>query len=123
MEYGEVLPFSDITEESLSSKILELLSNTKYRDNAKKWSNIFLENTVHPMDEAMFWIEYVVRHEGAPFIKSFGVNQEWYQHYLLDVFGFFLITLIVAVGGIYFSIKWMRRHMNNILFLEHKKVE
>lgn len=53
-----------------------------------------------PSDEAVYWVEYVVRH-GKNVLKSPGAGHlEWWQTELLDVYGFILacalLTLCVA---------------------------
>lgn len=87
-----------------------MLDNKKYSESAKKWSRIFLENPIHPMDEAMFWIEYVINHNGADFIKSSSINLKWYQHFLIDVFGFFFALLALAVALLVLSIKIIKMY-------------
>lgn len=47
-----------------------------------------------PMDTAIYWTEYVIRHKGAPHLRSTAVGMPWYQYYLIDVF--FVIFLFVA---------------------------
>jgi len=37
------------------------------------------------METAMFWTEYVIRHKGAPLLRSATVGTPWYQYYLIDV--------------------------------------
>jgi glucuronosyltransferase len=37
------------------------------------------------MDTAIFWTEYVIRHKGAPHLRSAAVDLPWYQYLLLDI--------------------------------------
>jgi len=56
------------------------------------------------MDTAVYWVEYVIRHKGAPRLQSAAKQLAWYQYYLLDVilvlFGIPLVSLIVVVKAI-----------------------
>lgn len=45
----------------------------------------------------MYWIEYVIRHKGAPHLRSAAQDLTWYQLYLLDVLGFIFITSSVVI--------------------------
>jgi glucuronosyltransferase len=45
------------------------------------------------METAIFWTEYVIRHKGAPHLRSAGADLPWYQYLLLDV----QIVLILIV--------------------------
>lgn len=56
------------------------------------------------MDTAVYWVEYIIRHKGAPRLQSTAKQLAWYQYYLLDVilvlFGIPLVLLIVVVKAI-----------------------
>lgn len=99
--YAKTIKFSDITVKSLTSILNEMTSNTKYRDNIKRISELFRDNLVEPMDEAIHWIEYVIKHKGASHLKSSAVNMPWYEYLLLDVFlvfgGAFVILLLIII--------------------------
>lgn len=92
------LPFSAITVETLSSHLNELLTNKSYYNRAKEVSRLFNDNLVHPMDEAMFWIEYVIRSgNGAKHLKSHAVHMSWFSYLMLDI----LIAPFVVIFIIY----------------------
>jgi glucuronosyltransferase len=38
-----------------------------------------------PLEQAVYWTEYVIRHKGAPHLRSAVVDLAWYQYFLLDV--------------------------------------
>lgn len=91
--YGQRILFSDLTVPLFKSKIEEMISNKNYLKNSKEISRKLNDNPLKAMDEAMFWIEYVVRNKGASHLKSSAVNLPWYKHLLIDVIGAFLISL------------------------------
>ena len=53
--------------------------------NAKIASNILKDRPMTPAQSVVYWTEYVIRHKGAPHLKSHAVNLTWYQYFLLDV--------------------------------------
>lgn len=55
-------------------------------------SNLFKDQPMSPAESVVFWTEYVIRHKGAPHLKSHAFNLTWYQYFMLDV------IFIVAVG-------------------------
>lgn len=69
--------------------------------NAKKLSNQLKDQIAQPLDVAMFWIEYVLRHGGAPHLRNASLELYWFQLYLLDVIGFVILSIVI----IYYSIK------------------
>jgi glucuronosyltransferase len=45
----------------------------------------------------VFWTEYVIRHKGAPHMRSAALDLTWYQYFLLDV----IAVLALAVGSVF----------------------
>lgn len=60
--------------------------STQFRDQPKP-----------PLETAIYWTEYVVRHKGAPHLRSAGLDLNWFSYHSIDVFaficGFILIIL------------------------------
>lgn len=48
-------------------------------------------------DTAVYWIEYVLRHHGAPHMQFPGINFNFIQRNSLDVIGFILLCAYVAL--------------------------
>jgi glucuronosyltransferase len=103
--FGEHMNFVKITQQSLINSIRGILENRKYSVAIQAQSKIFRDNPIEPLDEAIYWIEYVIKHKGAPHLKSHTVNMPWYVYNLLDVFGFFFICVAVACWSWYLLIK------------------
>ncbi|XP_031627056.1 UDP-glucuronosyltransferase 2B20-like [Contarinia nasturtii] len=103
--YGQVLLFNDITKESFSKAVNEILSDMSYLSKAKETSAIFKDNLVHPMDEAMFWIEHVCKFKGAKHLKSHAVNMTWFSYLLFDVLFINAIILFTVIAVVYVLVK------------------
>lgn len=54
------------------------------------------DQPVKPLDSAIYWTEYVIRHKGAPHFRSAALDLSWYQYYMVDI-AVFLIGAIVVV--------------------------
>ncbi|CAG9834237.1 unnamed protein product [Diabrotica balteata] len=98
--YAKVVDFDTLTEESVSAAIEEVISNKKYQENVQARSKMFHDRQMSPLQEAVYWIEYVVRHNGAKHLRVGYLDLSWYQYYLLDVFGLifgaiFLIGFVI----------------------------
>ncbi|KAJ8980273.1 hypothetical protein NQ317_005131, partial [Molorchus minor] len=98
--YALNLPYHDpdFSEEKLSNLLNELLNNSQYRDNVKKRSKIFHDRPLKPMENAVYWVEYVIRNGGAPHLKVAGVDLPWYKYHLLDVIAFLLGVTVIMLG-------------------------
>lgn len=71
------------------------------------------DQPVKPLDSAIYWVEYVIRHRGAAHFRSAAMELRWYEYHMLDVIAFVVIvTTLVA----YVSCKLVKR-----LFSKPKK--
>ncbi|XP_058448413.1 UDP-glycosyltransferase UGT5-like [Malaya genurostris] len=79
------LKIANISVEEFQGKIMQIVENPTFQWNANRLSQMFRDNPQDPLREAVFWIEYVMRHHGAEFLKSASIRLPWYQYLLLDV--------------------------------------
>ncbi|XP_050501769.1 UDP-glycosyltransferase UGT5-like [Diabrotica virgifera virgifera] len=91
--YGLRLPFLEITEEKLTNALHEVLTNPKYRENAKIRSSLFHDRPMKPLDLAVYWTEFVIRHKGAHHLRVAALDLRWYQYLLVDVIA--VVTIII----------------------------
>ena len=61
------------------------MSISRYRENAQLFSRIYRDQPLTPLKQAVYWTEYVIRHKGAPHLRSAVLDLAWYQYFLLDV--------------------------------------
>lgn len=95
--YAISLHFQSITEQLLRNSLLQLIENPVYAANVQRVSRIFRDRPLEPRKTALYWIEYVIRHKGAPHMRSAGLDLNWYQFYLLDVIAFAVLVGICAL--------------------------
>lgn len=112
-----MLPLSSVTFESFSNILDDMLSHKVYSDRAKELSRTFNDNLVHPLDEAMFWIEYVIRSNGAKHLKSNAVHMPLISYLLLDV----LVLPIVFLVAVYLIAKKLLFQGNKSNGLQRRK--
>ena len=55
-----------------------------------KLSRIHHDQPVKPLDQAVFWVEFVMRHKGAKHLRPAFHDLNWFQYHSLDVIGFLL---------------------------------
>lgn len=64
-----------------------------------KKSAIVRDQPLKPLDNAIFWLEHVIRHKGGQHLRSISADLTYVQYLLLDVIAvvaFILGTLIVG---------------------------
>ncbi|PSN55501.1 hypothetical protein C0J52_02581 [Blattella germanica] len=94
---GVSLDFQDITKETVLNSLKTVLNQPSFRENAKRMSKIYQDRPLSPMDTAIYWTEYVLRHKGAPHMRSAALDLSWYQYLLLDVIAVILIILLLIL--------------------------
>ncbi|CAG9768050.1 unnamed protein product [Ceutorhynchus assimilis] len=101
MGYALKLDSDKITKETMLLAMKKLLDEPIYKQTMNKVSDQFRDRPLSAMDTAIYWIEYVIRHQGAPHLQSPIKNLYWYQYYLLDVvavsIGIPLVLLILCI--------------------------
>ncbi|XP_050501765.1 UDP-glycosyltransferase UGT5-like [Diabrotica virgifera virgifera] len=99
--YGIKIPFSQITEERLTDALEKLLKDPKYFETARKLSDLSRDRPVNPMDLALYWTDYIVKHKGAPHLRVAAMELTWYQYFLLDVIAFVVIMIIMTFTALF----------------------
>ncbi|VEN57582.1 unnamed protein product [Callosobruchus maculatus] len=98
--YGLILPYPEITEHKLNGMLDEIISNPKYRENVKKRSKIMHDRQIPPLQEAVYWVEYVLRHNGAEHLRMWYVHMPWYQYYMVDVILAIFAVIFLALYAV-----------------------
>uniref|UniRef100_V5H0N4 UDP-glucuronosyltransferase n=1 Tax=Anoplophora glabripennis TaxID=217634 RepID=V5H0N4_ANOGL len=89
------LPFQELTAFNLHQALVKVLENREYQDNSRRNANIMRDRPVRPLNWAMYWIEYVLRHNGAIHLRNASLELYWFQLYLIDVIIFLMVSLIL----------------------------
>ncbi|XP_034948011.1 uncharacterized protein [Chelonus insularis] len=91
-----VLKHEDITSDSLTEAVTTIIhKDPSFKENSERLSKLFLDRPMSAMDTAIYWVEYVARH--GSILKSPATELSWWQYYLIDVYGFFLACILIAL--------------------------
>jgi len=82
-----------------------LLISSRYLKNIKKASKVFKDRPQKPLDIAVWWVEYVLRHQDTSFLRPLSMSQTWYEKRLLDVWAFIAGVFIVGLWMTFFVFK------------------
>lgn len=107
--YAVKLDFANITTDSVQWALSEILENPRYTEKAKLLSSLFRDRPRPPMEEAIYWTEYIIRHKGAPHLRSAALDLTWYQYLLLDVITVVLIAVTAVISVAVFLIRTVYR--------------
>ncbi|XP_012154607.1 UDP-glucuronosyltransferase 2B33 isoform X1 [Ceratitis capitata] len=97
--YGLSVDYITLTEESLSTAVQEVLNNPKYRKTVQDFSRLYRDRPMTPRETVVYWVDYVLRHNGAKHMQSPAVHMNRWQLMSLDVIGF-LLAIVVAVVAV-----------------------
>jgi hypothetical protein len=76
-----------------------------YKENAARVRQTFNDRPLSPLDTAIYWTEYVIRHSGAPHMRSAARDLAWYQYLLLDVSAVLFLGVVAVLAVLYFIVK------------------
>ncbi|XP_071743553.1 UDP-glycosyltransferase UGT4 isoform X2 [Lepeophtheirus salmonis] len=114
---GLVLPYKELSQESFSSALKTMLSDSIYKRNVEYWGSLIMDEKEHPMERAIWWLEYVMRHKPNKHLESPASHLNYFQIRLMDVYGFLGLCLSI---GIYVSYKILRVCCGFILYCSRK---
>ncbi|XP_077011590.1 UDP-glucuronosyltransferase 1A3-like isoform X2 [Tamandua tetradactyla] len=94
---GVTLNILEMTSEDLQNAIKTVINDKSYKENIMRLSSLHKDRPVEPLDLAVFWVEFVMRHKGAPHLRPAAHDLTWYQYHSLDVIGFLLAVVLTAL--------------------------
>nr|QIK00367.1 UDP-glycosyltransferase [Xylotrechus quadripes] len=105
---GVILQLNEATEEKVYKALKKVLS-PGFRQKAKELSERFRDRPLPPLETAIYWVEYVARHKGAPHMRTAAVNMPFYKYYLIDVISFLLLVISTLTYLTYIVIRLIVR--------------
>ncbi|KAI7815632.1 UDP-glucuronosyltransferase [Rhyzopertha dominica] len=111
------LSFPDLSQTTLLNAIRTVLGDDSYRSNIQRRSEWLRDRPVSALDTFTYWIEFVIRHGGAPHLKSTAaVNMTLVQYLYLDA----TLILVVIYLSIYSVVKYFSKTR---VILDKQKIE
>ncbi|MCL4155844.1 UNVERIFIED_CONTAM: hypothetical protein GTU68_020547, partial [Idotea baltica] len=81
-----------------------------YRETVESVSATFRDQQNLPLEKAVWWTEYAIRHKGTPQLKSPGASLGWIEYLNIDV----IIAIQIAVFVLFKILKML---VKTLLFL------
>ncbi|GAB0090842.1 hypothetical protein DMENIID0001_056070 [Sergentomyia squamirostris] len=115
------LDFTNLTIETFTEALKEVLNNPKYRETVQKMAQIFKDRPQTALETANFWIEYVIRHNGAPHLQSQSVHLNILQRNSLDVIAFLIGMCFLVFKLTLIIVKFVWRKLSEKFITRKKK--
>ncbi|XP_068101390.1 UDP-glucuronosyltransferase 1A1-like isoform X4 [Hyperolius riggenbachi] len=94
---GITLNVLDMTPDDLTNALKSVINVPSYKENIHRLSDLHLDRPIHPLDLAVYWVEFVMRHKGAPHLRPAAHDLNWIQYHSIDVFAFLLAVLVISL--------------------------
>lgn len=62
-----------------------------------KLRSVIQDKPYDPLENAIWWTEHVIRHRGAPYLRSNLADEPWYQRGEMDVIAFITAGLTISL--------------------------
>ncbi|KPJ19194.1 Vitellin-degrading protease [Papilio machaon] len=108
-EIGQRLYFEELTEEKLKNAIIEVAENKRYKDNIIRLRSLMVDQPQAPLERAMWWVDYVLRHGGAKHLRAPAANISWTEYLEQDLLLFITCTLFILFGSIFLVMRVLVR--------------
>ncbi|XP_063834009.1 UDP-glucuronosyltransferase 2B14-like [Ostrinia nubilalis] len=91
---GVRVDLETVTEDKLNEGINKILKDDSYRNNIVRLRTIMRDQPQTPLERAVWWTEYTIRHSGARHLRTPAANISWTEYYELEL----VITVLFVVG-------------------------
>ncbi|XP_046665677.1 UDP-glycosyltransferase UGT5-like [Homalodisca vitripennis] len=91
------LELRTVTADILLAAINKIIDDKRYKRNVEQRSLLLKDQPEPPLERALYWVQYVLRHRGAPHLQSAAKDLSFIQYFMLDTVAALLVTLYVLV--------------------------
>ncbi|XP_071512509.1 UDP-glycosyltransferase UGT5-like [Panulirus ornatus] len=96
--WGRVLRWEDLAFDTLRQNILDLIHDSRVRQKVLQRREVMRDQPMPMGRWVSYWVEYVIRHGGAPHLRSPALTMPWYQLYNVDVWLVVVVVVVLVVA-------------------------
>ncbi|KAF2366712.1 UDP-glucuronosyl/UDP-glucosyltransferase, partial [Trinorchestia longiramus] len=90
------LSWDTLTADHIVEALNILINDTSYSARMKQLSAVLQDQKESPGERAVWWIEYVIRHRGAPHLQYTGKQLHFLQYICADIIAFLVVCLYIS---------------------------
>lgn len=110
-----VLHFNDMTSQDISAAISDVINQPSYKRSMLGLAAVHRGRPLTALDEAAFWVEFVLRHKGAGHLRQASHDLNWLQYYSLDTGAFLLVATAAAIATMVKALRLGLRLLSRLL--------
>ncbi|TMS32359.1 hypothetical protein L596_000210 [Steinernema carpocapsae] len=122
---GYYIKKGNLTAESIEDAFRAVLGDGKtktiYTQNAERMRDMIKERPFTSEQLVLRWTEYVAKFGALPEMNIYTREMQWYQTYMLDIYGPILLTIIVLIASILATIRKIVRVVLSLFESKAKK--
>ncbi|SPP83487.1 UDP-glucuronosyltransferase 1-9 [Drosophila guanche] len=116
--YGIMLDFKSLNAADLKAAIERIASVPSYTEVVRGMSFRYRDQQQTPLQNAVYWVEHVTRHQGAAYLQSAAQRLNWWQYHNVDVLLIIFGLLLLLLVGLPFAL-W--RLLRAVLSAGHRQ--
>ncbi|KAF9423654.1 hypothetical protein HW555_000980 [Spodoptera exigua] len=122
LKIGKKLSMEKLTVEEFTNAINTVINDGSYRENIAKLRRIFQDEPMPPLERAVWWTEYVLRHGGARHLRGPAANMSWAEYLELELVFTVLLGLLAAISVLFISLRFLYKIVSgNTVTIQTKK--
>ncbi|XP_034669555.1 UDP-glucuronosyltransferase 1-7C-like [Drosophila subobscura] len=94
--FGLSLNLLALEEQTFRDTILDIMENPKYNQAVKAFSSLYRDRPLSARQTLLYWVDYVIRHHGAPHLQSPVVHMSFIAAHNLDIYALLLALLYIS---------------------------
>ncbi|KAM9393363.1 UDP-glucuronosyltransferase 2B31-like isoform 2-T2 [Pholidichthys leucotaenia] len=106
---AKVLDIATVNKDNFLEALKEVLYEPSYREKMKVLSSLHRDQPMKPLDQAVFWIEFVMRHKGAAHLRTESYKMSMIQYHSIDVVAFLLAVVLLGLTIFIFTVRFLCR--------------
>ncbi|KAG7245503.1 hypothetical protein INR49_010954, partial [Caranx melampygus] len=109
--------------------LMTVLYNSSYRENMQRLSRLHRDQPMKPLEKAVFWIEYVVKHKGARHLQTQSHKMSWFVYNSVDVIATLLLVVLlitficISIVRLLVRLLWRMIFVGKRLNVNDKKIK
>nr|AGG36457.1 glycosyltransferase 2 [Chilo suppressalis] len=112
---GKRLDIDTLTEDEFRDAVHTVIGDKSYRENMIRLRTLMTDQPQTPLERAVWWTEYVIRHGGARHLRSPAANITWAEYlelkFVAALLALAMSFVTVAVLVIYYIAKFLRKYI------------
>jgi glucuronosyltransferase len=118
--FGITVDYETINEDTVRRAIDAIFNDTSYRENAERMSEHLKDHQITQIDKAVWYVEHVIRTNGANYLRTAATKLSFWEMYLIDQIlcaSMLVATMIFALSN---AVKWTRMKFQKRYKSTHK---